>query len=253
MKRRYKIFVLSAIASYVLFRWFLCVKYTILTGSMLPTIQVGESVYVSKLLYGWRLYNYWSDSPDHFYRIHGIRDIVPGDVILFNLPYVGYNIETIGFNSEVEYCKSVLGCPGDRIGAVDGHCWNDRVLRPVGVVQEQEKLRWMFDGFFRMTDSFEVIPYMDSGWNIKNWGPIVVPAKGLTMNLDDFTRELYRKVIEYETDELLEDSLREYTFRGNYYFAVGDNAMSSFDSRYWGFIPEDFIIGIVGGKRFRNK
>ena len=80
-----------------------------------------------------------------------------------------------------------------------------------------------------------------------------MPAKGLTVTLDDFTRELYRKVIEYETGGPLDESLKEYTFRGDYYFAVGDNAMSSFDSRYWGFIPEDFIIGIVGGKRIRNK
>lgn len=253
MKRRYKIFGFTVIAAHIVFRWFLFMKYTILTGSMLPTIQVGESVYVCKLLYGWRLYNYRSNSPDHFSRIHGIREIVPGDVILFNLPYIGYNVETIVFNPDVAYCKRVLGTPGDRIGAVDGHCWNDRVLRPVGVVQEQEKLRWMFDGFFRMTDSYEVIPFTDSGWNIKNWGPIIVPAEGLTMELDDFTRELYRKVIEYETGEPLEESLMEYTFRGNYYFAVGDNAMSSFDSRYWGFIPEDFIIGIVCDRRIRNK
>ena len=42
------------------------------------------------------------------------------------------------------------------------------------------------------------------------------------------------------------------TFKNNYYFAFGDNSLDSQDSRYWGFIPEDFIIGIVGGKRVRN-
>ena len=115
----------------------------------------------------------------------------------------------------------------------------------------------MFDGFFRMTNSYEVIPYSHSDWNIKNWGPVIVPAKGQTMILDDFTRELYRKVIEYETGEPLDitlneytfqkdyyfavgdnamstDSITEYTFRKDYYFAVGDNVISSFDSRYWG-------------------
>ena len=75
----------------------------------------------------------------------------------------------------------------------------------------------------------------------------------MTINVNDTTRELYRQVIEYETGVMLEDSVVEYTFRGDYFFAVGDNAMSSFDSRYWGFIPEDFIIGIVCGRRFRNK
>lgn len=253
MKKRCKVIGFAAFAVYVVFRLLVCVKYTILTGSMMPTIQIEESVYVLKPLYGWRLYCFWSKSPDSFHRIHGIRDIVPGDIIVFNLPYIGYNIETIAFNPELEYCKRVLGTPGDRIGAVDGHYWNDKFLKPVGVLEEQEKLRWMFDGFFEFSDSYEVIPYTDTGWNIKNWGPLIVPAKGLTMSLDDFTRELYRKVIEYETGGPLDESLKEYTFRGDYYFAVGDNAMSSFDSRYWGFIPEDFIIGIVGGKRFRNK
>ena len=154
--------------------------------------------------------------------------------------------------SEV-YCKRVLGCPGDRIGAVDGHYWNDKYLKPVGVIEEQERLRWMFDGFFKVTDNFEVIPFTEPDWNIKNWGPLVVPAKGVTATLDVFSRELYRQIIEKETGEILTDSITEYTFRKDYYFAVGDNAISSFDSRYWGFIPEDFIIGIVGGKRLRNE
>jgi signal peptidase I len=104
-----------------------------------------------------------------------------------------------------------------------------------------------------MTNSYEAVPFKRKDWNRKNWGPVIVPASGLTMSLDDFTRELYRKVIEYETGKPLEESVAEYTFKKNYYFAVGDNAMSSYDSRYWGFIPEDFIIGIVAGKRFRNK
>ena len=103
------------------------------------------------------------------------------------------------------------------------------------------------------TNSYEVIPFSDADWNVKNWGPVTVPSKGWTVALNDFARELYRQAIEHETGIALEDSLKEYTFRKNYYFAVGDNAMSSFDSRYWGFIPEDFIVGIVGGKRFRNK
>lgn len=247
MKKQCKKIGIAVISAYVVFRLIVCVKYTILTGSMLPTIQVGKSVYVCKLLYGWRLYNFWSRSPDYFYRIHGIRKIIPGDVILFNLPYIGYNVERIGFNSDVEYCKRVLGCPGDRIGAVDGHCWNDRVLKPIGVVEEQDKLRWMFDSLFIWRQCYDVIPLNQHRWNIKNWGPLIVPAQGQTVHLDGFTCELYRQVIEYETGEPLDETMTEYTFMGDYYFAVGDNAMDSYDSRYWGFIPEDFIIGIVSG------
>ena len=227
-------------------------SYRISSNSMEPTIETGKRVFVNKLLMGARVgpSNFGKASDFRFYRLKGFRDIVPSDIICFNFPHQNENLSAIGFGDEV-YCKRVLGCPGDRIGAVDGHCWNDRVLRPIGMVEEQEKMRWMFDGFFMMTNSFEVFPFKRKDWNLKNWGPLIVPATGLTMTLDDFTRELYRQVIEFETGESLIDSLVEYTFRKDYYFAVGDNAISSFDSRYWGFIPEDFIIGIVGGKKYR--
>lgn len=226
---RHKIIVCLYIMGLLFFGylWVIFIDYySIATPSMAPTIQPGERVRIVK-------------------RLCFLQKVSPNDIIIFKKPVTA--------KGEDVYCKRVLGCPGDRIGTVDGHCWNDRALRPIGVVGEQEKLRWMFDGFFRMTDSFDVIPFLESGWNIKNWGPLIVPAVGMTMTLDDFTRELYRQVIENETGKTLEDTVTEYTFCGNYYFAVGDNAMSSFDSRYWGFIPEDFIIGIVCGKRFRNK
>lgn len=229
-------------------------SYKISSNSMEPTIRTGKRVFVFKPLLGVRIRLPHSGDTDHseIYRLKGMRDIVPSDVICFNFPHQSENLSVIGWGNEI-YCKRVLGCPGDRIGAVDGHCWNDKVLHPIGVVEEQEKLRWMFDGFFMMTHSFEVLPYSKRNWNLKNWGPLIVPAKGMNISLDDNIRELYRPMIEYETGEVLEDSLNEYTFQKDYYFAVGDNAMSSFDSRYWGFIPEDYIIGIVGGKRLRNE
>lgn len=229
-------------------------SYKISSNSMEPTIITGNRVFVIKPLFGARLRfpHFGNTDQTRLYRLKGFRDIVPSDIICFNYPHKNENLSAIGFGDE-KYCKRVLGCPGDRIGAVDGHCWNDKYLRPVGVVEEQEKLRWMFDGFFMITHSFEVLPNAQRNWNLKNWGPLIVPAKDMKIILDDNTRELYRQAIEHETGVTLEDSLTEYTFRKNYYFAVGDNAMSSFDSRYWGFIPEDFIVGIVGGKRFRNK
>ena len=222
-----------SLSFYVLILFLLCFLvrivlvecYTIATPSMAPTIQPGDRVSAIKLLL--------------------TRKIRANDIIFFNKQVEQEKIEV--------YCKRVLGCPGDRIGAVDGHYWNDKYLKPIGVIGEQEKLRWMFDGFFKATNSFEVIPFLGADWNIKNWGPVSVPAKGWTVTLDDFTRELYRQSSEGETGIVLEDSVTEYTFKKDYYFAVGDNAMSSFDSSYWGFIPEDFIIGIVCGRRFRNK
>ena len=230
---------------FVLLRILICVKYTILSGSMLPSIQVGESVCISKLLYGWRIKSFWTNSSDKFYRIPGIRKIVPGDIIVFNAPFSEYNIGTIRFNPDMKYCKRVLGTPGDRIGTVDGHCWNDKVLRPIGVLEEQNKLSWIFDSLFIWRQTYNVIPMKELSWNIKNWGPLIVPQKGLSIELDTFSLELYRPIIEYETGEVLSEQMFEYTFNKNYFYVVGDNVIDSYDSRYWGFIPEDYIIGIV--------
>lgn len=224
-KHGYPYYVFVVLLICVLIRIVLVDHYTIVTPSMVPTIQPGDKIRAIKLF----LFT---------------RKIRPNDIILFNKP-VDDKVEV--------YCKRVLGCPGDRIGAVDGHYWNDKYLKPIGVIEEQEGVRWMFDGFFKLTNSFDVIPFSELDWNIKNWGPIVVPAHGVTAILDVFTRELYRQVIEYETGVTLQDSVAEYTFLKDYYFAVGDNAMSSFDSRYWGFIPEENIVGIVVGRRLRNK
>ena len=225
-------------------------RFNIPTTSMTPTLVPEDKVWVNKLLMGGRLYattEAGNSSRLKSFRLPGIRDIKPGDIICFNNPHGTDDPDNIAFCIDRIFCKRVLGTPGDRIGAVDGHYWNDRALRPVGVVEEQEKLRWMFDSAFVWMNCYDVIPLSRPRWNIKNWGPLTVPAKGQKMELDDFSRELYRQVIEYESGDSLDGSLTEYTFQGNYYFAVGDNVMSSYDSRYWGFIPEEFIIGIVSG------
>lgn len=218
--------------------------YRVVTPSMYPTIEPGQRVQVDKMLFGPRI---MINEKKYVCRIPGLRELLPGDVILFNTPIKKWS-HTIELNNTEVYCKRVLGCPGDRIGAVDGHCWNDKVLRPIGVLEEQERLRWMFDSVFIWNDNYDVIPLTLHRWNIKNWGPLVVPAKGMKISLDGFTRELYRQVIEYETGDVMSDDLEEYSFKGDYYFALGDNSMNSNDSRYWGFIPEEFIIGIVGGR-----
>ncbi len=101
---------------------------------------------------------------------------------------------------------------------------------------------------------FTVFPYDESlAWNEDNFGPLWIPAKGTTIKLDTSNLELYRRIIDvYEDNDLeVEGStiyinshpVTTYTFRMDYYFMMGDNRHNSADSRYWGFVPEDHVVG----------
>jgi len=90
-------------------------------------------------------------------------------------------------------------------------------------------------------------------WNIDNFGPIQMPKKGWTVKLNDSTLALYRRAIEVYEHNKVETTAGgilingkkadTYTFKMDYYWMMGDNRHDSLDCRYWGYVPEDHIIG----------
>jgi len=184
------------------------------TSSMAPAIIPGDKIWVNKLVFGARIYknlDFFKEKSLQSYRIKGQRAIRKGDVVVFNAPVQESRPDSIVFKIDRVYVKRCIGLPGDTI----------LVCSPV----------------IRLN-------LLDS---IINWqeysGAIYVPKKGDTLYVNNANLNLYHTVIAYETKGTLPANY--HVFLQNYYFMYGDNALQSYDSRYFGFVPEEFIIGIV--------
>ncbi|PWK64898.1 signal peptidase I [Mucilaginibacter oryzae] len=94
--------------------------------------------------------------------------------------------------------------------------------------------------------------YSMKRWSLDNIGPVRLPQKGTKIPLDQRNYILYQRIIRSEQPDLLDSGgiyylnrkkITQYVFKKNYYFMMGDNRNHSYDSRFWGFVSEDYIIG----------
>ena len=253
---QYFLAIVISLVIALLLRIFAVDFYSIPSDSMEPTLQPGDFIMVNKLSYGARMYKNFkfldNGSEPPTYRIKGFSKVKHNDVIVFNYPYHKRR-DTIKMNLSTFYVKRCIALPGDSLCIVNGF-YEVNGQKGFGYMENQEVLStWPdFQGIYRYTISPS---HIEPKWDVKNFGPLVIPGKGITIPVDASNITLYRRAITFETrgdittrnGQVFLDGqpLESYTFTQNWYFMAGDNVVNSQDSRYIGMVPEKYLVGKV--------
>lgn len=251
---RWLLMIVISIGLAIVLRVFVIAKFMIPTPSMEPAIAVGDQILVSKLTPGPRLiknlFSLQENEKPEISRFQ-VSKIKRNDILVFNFPY--FKRKKLGFDYRVYYTKRCIGIPRDSLDIVNGFYKVRHQVDTLGDYYNQEKLSRRNQKEIK-EELYQSFPNdKNYSWNIKNFGPLYIPGKGDCLSIDSMSIILYQQLIEYETGKtigmqrqhvLLNDSIiTSYTFQSNYYFMAGDYVQDSKDSRYWGLLPEDHIVG----------
>ena len=232
---------------------FLFSSFKIPSDSMEPELTIGDNILVLKPTIGPRVFNLFAsmrNEQTEIYRIPGIKKIQRNDILVFNFPHPN-SWNKIEMHILKYYIKRCVGLPSDTLSIQNGFFHVKGIETSLGNMESQNKIattEQFEDGIFHSFPFDSII-----SWNIKDFGPLYIPGKGDSITLNQTNCRLYRKLIEWEQQGSLQykDStiflngtpINGYRFQKNYYFMAGDNGMNSQDSRYWGLLPEEYIVG----------
>ena len=232
-------------------------SFRIPTDSMQPTLQPGDNILVNKTIMGARIFNIWDAAEEkevEIYRLPGTGKVKRNDVLVFHYPYPHKN-DSLSMHLLKYYVKRCIALPGDTMGIRSGHYYIKGMDGPIGNVEAQERIARLDGENARgiVMDAYPWDKYID--WTIQDFGPLHVPAAGQTVVMDSTAVKLYRILVEWEQQKKLtfqgkkvflgDSVIQEYHFRENYYFVGGDYMENSKDSRYWGLLPEPYIVGVA--------
>jgi len=226
---------------------FIIEAYRIPTSSMENTLLVGDFLLVNKFQYGATTPRTipFTDIAIPFVQLPAITGPQRGDVIVFEFPLKGAHGSG---DQTIHYVKRCVAVPGDTVSIVSKivHV-NGRILPspPRALIDYSTAFpKWYAD--------IRIFP-PGSAFNTDNYGPVVVPGKGNEVRLTQRSLYQWKSLIEREghviemgfDGTILMDGEPAVIYRieRDYYFVLGDNRDNSLDSRFWGFVSDQDIIG----------
>ncbi len=235
------------LVSFFFLNSFVLASFEVPTGSMENEIMTGDFLFVNKFIYGGTTPRTipFTNIRLPWIRVPAFRHVERGDVIVFEFP--GYRDDVIAEEFQF-YLKRAIALAGDTVQIIN------RVVYVNGVPSPLPR-NMKFD-----TDRVEPAGYGDprifpegSPYNEDNWGPVVIPRKGDVIQLSAENYRQWRVFImrEGHTTRMDPDHTilidgtpaTEYTVQRNYLFGMGDHRDNSLDGRFWGFIPEENLVG----------
>jgi signal peptidase I len=247
-------FLVCCAALAVALRFFVFMSFKIPSYSMAPSIETGDYIFVNKLAYGGRIVKDRTYKGGKFesFRVKGFCRIERNDVMVFNFPYRHYG-DTLCPDLRTYYVKRCMALPGDTFYIENGIYKVKNCSDTLGNYEAQFRFAQVPE---EQIDPavYHAFPYdTNYNWSVRQFGPLYVPKQGDTLVITARNIVLYRKLIVYEsglpvtlqhdTVYLGNGALPTYVFQKNYYFMAGDRVSDSGDSRYWGLLPEDHIVG----------
>jgi signal peptidase I len=246
--REYIKVLLIALVAALLIKTFFLEAFRIPTASMENTLLAGDFILVNKMVFG-------ITTPSHLlftnieipsYKFPSFRKPKRGDVLVFKFPG---NRDELNPSSIYSYIKRVVGEPGDKVQIINKTLYiNDQVVSlPDNGLLKSSRIRIPGEGDARIFPK-------GADWNEDFYGPITVPKKGMNIELtfenlniwqNIIDRENGRRSVEVNSSSITIDgkTTTQYIMQKDYYFVLGDNRDDSMDSRFWGFVPADLVIG----------
>jgi signal peptidase I len=226
---------------------FVLASFEVPTGSMENEIMAGDFLFVNKFIYGGSTPRTipFTNVRLPWFRIPGFRDVHRGDVIVFEFPGQRDEVQSPEF---MFYLKRAVGLHGDTVQIINRALYVNGKAAPIPRHMKFNNFRIIPAGVAEPRIFPKGLPY-----NEDNWGPERVPARGDVIALTPEAYDRWETFIGREGHTIRRNAAgqividgtpqRSYTVEHNYIFGMGDNRDNSLDGRFWGFIPEENIVG----------